>query len=105
MSDNIERALGRVEAKVDTLLAENEHDKARRKDQYQRLAAIENKQNVAEKERAQISERLKTVEQNTADFNKWRERATGAVMLISALVALIGGGLATSWHKIIDVFR
>jgi len=52
-----------------------------------------------------MAERLKEVEKNTADFNRWKERGVGALMLISAIAALIGGTLATSWQKILDIFK
>jgi len=97
-SNDIQRSLGRLEAKVDTLLSE-------RKDEKKQLAIIERKQDTAEKDRTAMAERLKEVEKNTADFNRWKERGVGALMLISAIAALIGGTLATSWQKILDIFK
>jgi len=52
-----------------------------------------------------MAERIGVVEKNTADFNKWKERGVGALMLISAAAALIGGAFAASWQKILEVFR
>jgi len=69
------------------------------------LQAVERKQEAAEKERAAMTAQLKIVEQNTTAFNKWKERAVGAVMLISGIAVLVGGGLAASWHKIVELLR
>jgi len=105
MSDDIQRSLGRIEGKQDQILEEQKKASQERKEIFQQMEAIKRKQEMAEKERAAMSERLKTVESNTTDFNKWKERAIGAVMLISLMAALVGGGLAVSWHKIVDLLR
>jgi len=105
MSGSIERALGRIEGKQDQILEEQKKASLERKEIFRQMEVIKRRQELAEKERARMAERLKEVEKNTADFNKWKERAIGAVMLISTAAALIGGTLATSWHKILDVFR
>jgi len=105
MSNNIERSLGRIEGKQDQILEEQKKASLERKEIFQQMEDIKRKQELAEKERASMAERLKTVEQNTTDFNKWKERAIGAVMLISTAAALIGGTLASSWQKIVDLLR
>jgi len=51
-----------------------------RKDEKKQLAIIERKQDTAEKDRTAMAERLKEVEKNTADFNRWKERGVGALM-------------------------
>jgi len=95
---NIERTLGRIEAQLALLLEEQKRER-------QELEAIKREQAFARKQREEQAKRLEAVEKNTADFNKWKERGVGALMLISIAAALIGGGLAASWHKILDVFR
>jgi len=102
---NIERSLGRIEGKQDQILEEQKKASQERKEIFRQMETIKRKQDMAEKERANMAERLKEVEKNTADFNKWKERAIGAVMLISTAAALVGGGLAASWHKILEMFR
>lgn len=92
-----ERALGRLESKVDQLLAEHEKDVAFRKGQYERFEQITRKADVADYKVHDLEKRLKAVEEPVADFEKWRERAIGALMLVSivstSLGALIPWGL------------
>ena len=47
-----------------------------------------------------LDARLKKVEESAAEISKWRERAVGAVMLISIVAASIGGAFATFGRKI-----
>jgi len=98
MSNDIQRAVGRLEGKVDQVL-----EQQKKTGQDMELVKLEQKR--ASRQREEQAERLKEVEKNTADFNKWKERGVGALMLISGIAALVGGTLATSWHKILDVLR
>jgi len=95
---DIQRTLGRIEEEQKRTRKEN-------KEISQQMGTVHHKQDTAEKERAAMAEQLAVVEKNTADFNKWKERAIGAVMLVSMIAALVGGGLAASWHKIVDLVR
>jgi len=104
-NSNIERSLGRIEGKQDQILDEQKRASQERKDIFRQMEVIKNRQEMAEKERTAMVERLETVERNTAEFNKWRERAIGAIMLISLVATAIGGTFATSWQKIIEMFR
>jgi len=95
---DIQRTLGRIEARLDQVLEEQKRNRPE-------LESIKHEQARAAKERQEQAERMKTVEKNTADFNKWKERGVGALMLISGIAALVGGSLAASWQKILDIFR
>jgi len=102
---DISRILGRIEATTALILEEQKRDRLEFKEIRQSHEEIKRRQEAAEKERSIMSERLKEVEKNTADFNKWKERGVGAIMLISIAAALVGGSLAATWHKILEVFR
>jgi len=95
---NIERTLGRIEAQLALLLEEQKRER-------QELEEIKREQSLARKQREEQAARLSKVEENTADFNKWKERGIGAIMLISGLAALVGGSLVASWQKILDIFK
>jgi len=104
-NNNIDRTLGRIEGQLFLVLEEQKRVSVERRQIFKQLENIEQAQIRTRDQRENQAERLKIIEQNIADFNKWRERARGAIMLISCIGALIGGTLATSWHKIIDAFK
>jgi len=95
---SLERAVGRLESKVDLVLEAQQRER-------QELEEIKREQALARKQREEQAARLTKVEANTADFNKWKERGIGAIMLISGFAALVGGSLAASWQKILEIFR
>jgi len=105
MSNDIQRSLGRIEAQNGQILEEQKRYRQENKEIKRQLQAVEHKQETAEKERAAMALQLEEVKKNTDDFNKWKERGVGALMLISGIAALVGGSLAASWHKILDVLR
>lgn len=101
MDANDHRSLGRLEAKLDHLIEENKNARSERKLQYERqektdsvTAAISNKVDRIEK-------RLEAVEEPVAQFNRWRERGIGAMMLVSFFGATIGALLTKYWAKIV----
>jgi hypothetical protein len=100
MTDTDERAIGRLEGKMDLMLAEQEKAAQSRKQTYEKLEALGRKIDATDAKVGVIDERLEKVEEPVADFNKWRERAIGAVMLISVASALIGGGFVAAGGKI-----
>jgi len=103
--ESIERSLGRIEGIQLQILEEQKKASLERKEIFRQQEAIRREQELARKQREEQAERLKEVEKNTADFNKWKERGIGAIMLISAAAAIVGGSLAASWQKILDVFK
>lgn len=96
MSD--QRAIGRLEGKIDLMLAEQEKAALSRRQTYEKLEALDRKITTTEEKVEQIETRLKSVEEPVAEFSKWRERGVGAVMLISFAAASIGG-LAVAFGK------
>lgn len=98
-----ERALGRLESKVDLILADNERAAHSRKEQYEKLEQITRKADAADRKIDGIDSRLKTVEEPVAEFEKWRERAIGALMLVAFVSACIGAVTPWLWRKLVSL--
>ena len=96
-----ERALGRLESKVDLILADNERAAHSRKEQYEKLEQITRKADTTDRKIDGIDGRLKTVEKPVAEFEKWRERAIGALMLVSLVSACTGAVALWIWRKLV----
>ena len=105
MTENQERAIGRIEGKLDRLIEDMNTDTKKREEQDDRLARIERSQDDLDRRVEAILKRIESVEKPVAELNRWRERAIGALMLVSLVAALIGGAIAAYWHKIIDAFK
>lgn len=95
-----QRAIGRLEGKIDLMLAEQEKAALARKQTYDKLEALDRKMTATEVKVENVEERLKSVEEPVAEFSRWRERGVGAIMLISFVAATIGGLLVTFGKKV-----
>jgi hypothetical protein len=100
MTESDGRAIGRLEGKMDLMLAEQGRAAESRKQTYEKLETMGKAVDATNAKVEGVEKRLKAVEEPVADFNKWRERAIGAVMLISVASAIIGGGFVAAWGKI-----
>jgi ABC-type enterochelin transport system substrate-binding protein len=96
-----DRALGRLESKVDLILVDNERAAHSRKEQYEKLEQITRKADSTDRKIDSIDSRLKAVEEPVADFEKWRERAIGALMLVALVSSLIGAITPWIWRKLV----
>lgn len=106
MTDNsIDRALGRLEGKVDLMLREQQSAAVNRKQTYERLEAVERKVEDAADEIKRVDNRLASVEAPVAEFSKWRERAVGALMLISFASAATGATVVAFWKGFVAWFH
>lgn len=99
--NNLDRALGRLEGKVDLMLQEQQSAAANRKKTYQRIEEIDKKVDDAAAKIRHADERLAKVEAPVAEFSKWRERAIGALMLISFVSAATGAAMVAAWKGIL----
>ena len=100
-NNNIDRALGRLEGKVDLMLQEQQSAAANRKQTYERLEEIDRKVDDAAEKIRYADARLASVEAPVAEFSKWRERAVGALMLISFVSAVTGAAMVAAWKGIL----
>lgn len=95
-----DRAIGRIEGKLDLIIADQEKARQDRKQQYERLEKIERRTEATDRKVESIDKRLEKVEEPVAEFSRWRERGVGAIMLISFAAASFGGLLATFGKRI-----
>lgn len=100
-----ERAIGRIEGKLDLIIADQEKARQDRKQQYERLEKIERSQEGVERKVEGIHSRLEKVEEPVAEFNRWRERGVGAMMLVSFVAATFGAVIATVGKKILALLN
>ena len=95
-----DRAIGRVEGKLDQIIKDMDRARDDRKQQYDKQEKTDRTLDEVMRQLRSVDSRLSNVEEPVADFNRWRERGVGAVMLISFAAASFGGLLATFGKKI-----
>ncbi|MET3662517.1 hypothetical protein [Aquamicrobium ahrensii] len=93
-----DRAIGRIEGKLDLIIADQDKARQDRKQQYERLEKIERRTEGTDRKVESIDKRLEKVEEPVAEFSRWRERGVGALMLVSFAAASVGG-LAVAFGK------
>ena len=105
--DEISEAIGQLRAEVRGLGEQQKAANESRKAIYEKLEAVDDKIVAADAKImaadariASVDDRLESVEGPVAEFNKWRERGVGAVMLISFVAASLGGLLVAFGKKI-----
>lgn len=96
-----ERAIGRIEGKLDLIISDQEKARQDRKQQYERQEKTERLLEALQRNYESVDYRLEKVEEPVADFNRWRERGVGAIMLVSFFAATFGALLASFWKKIV----
>jgi len=105
MSGSIERAIGQIEGTLKLLLENQTRAQTSRKQLYEEFKALRTEiANYGHRIEA-LERRMDAVEQPVAELKIWRERSIGSIITISGLAALVGGGMATGWQKIIDIFK
>jgi len=105
MTYNIDRAIGSIEGTLKLLLDNQSRAEVSRKQLYEEFKALRTEITNSGHRIETLEKRMDAVEKPVAELNKWRERSIGSLLSLSALAALIGGTLATSWQKILDVMR
>ncbi|MBB5704270.1 hypothetical protein FHS76_004187 [Ochrobactrum daejeonense] len=98
-----ERAIGRIEGKLDLIISDQEKARQDRKQQYERQEKTDRSLDEVKRTVDSIDMRLQKVEEPVADFNRWRERGVGAVMLVSFFAATFGAVIATFWKKLVAI--
>lgn len=94
-NDDDQRALGRVEGKIDFLVQQQEAAEKSRQRTHDQLDIVTRKQEVIQHQLVTLQSRLVAVEGPVADFSRWKERWVGAVMLIG--IVFTGIGAIASW--------
>lgn len=100
MTESDERAIGRLEGKIDMMLAEQILAADARKQTYETLERLDRKIDATDNKVSSIDARLEKVEGPVAEFSQWRERGIGALMLISFVAASVGGLIVGYGKKI-----
>ncbi len=95
-----DRAIGRVEGKLDQIIKDMDRARDDRKQQYEKQEKTDRTLDEVMRQLQSVDSRLSNVEEPVADFNRWRERGVGAIMLISFAAASFGGLIATFGKKI-----
>jgi len=96
-----ERAIGRIEGKLDLIISDQEKARQDRKQQYERQEKTESFLEPLQRNYESVDSRLEKVEEPDANFNRWRERGVGAVMLVSFFAAIFGAVIASFWKKVL----
>ncbi|GAA5542405.1 hypothetical protein [Brucella sp. NBRC 113783] len=96
-----ERAIGRIEGKLDLIISDQEKARQDRKQQYEKQEKTDRALDDVKRMIESIDTRLEKVEEPVADFNRWRERGVGAIMLVSFFAATFGAVLASFWKKLV----
>lgn len=94
-----ERTLGRLEAKVDLILEDQEQASRARRDQYEKLEQITRKADATERNFASLLQRIEAVERPVAEFSKWRERFIGMGLAVALAAGGVGALITTIWMK------
>lgn len=106
-----ERAIGRLEGKIDSILAEQSRAADARRQMYATLERMDRKIDQNDRKSEQtfsdfkvaleaMDKRLQAVEEPVREFSRWRERAIGAAMLVSFVAAAVGGLIVTYGKKV-----
>lgn len=102
---SIEQSVGRLEGKLDLIIADQNRAREERGRQAETQAATDQTLAKVAAKVDRIEKRLEAVEEPVAEFNKWRERGIGAMMLVSLCGATLGAMLTKYWSKIMSVFQ
>lgn len=95
-----ERAIGRIEGKLDLIIEDQNRARLDRKDQYEKLEDLERMQGASDQKLAELAARMGKVEPVISEINNWRQRGIGVVMFIGMLSASFGASIAMAWKKI-----
>ncbi|NKX16414.1 hypothetical protein HGG75_13585 [Ochrobactrum pseudogrignonense] len=90
-----DRAIDRVEGKLDQIIKDMDRARDDRKQQYEKQEKTDRTLDEVMRKLQSVDNRLEKVEEPVADFNRWRERGVGAIMLVSFVAASLGGMFVT----------
>jgi len=105
MTNNADRAIGRIEGMLKMVLENQARAEISRKQLYQSFEALRIEVADARRRIEALERRADAFDKPVAELKKWRERALGALMLLSLIGALIGGGVVAFWQKMSSLIR
>jgi hypothetical protein len=101
---NPERAVGRVEGKLDLLIAQvheqKEEERQGRARIYTELEQLRVQAAESRRDTAELKGKMAEATPVIADIKKWRERFIGMQMLIGFLGVSVGGAIVAFWKWI-----
>jgi len=115
--DNSQRAIGRLEGKLDALIKtveqQGEQSSASRKALYDRVAQIETSIEISGKIDAQVRERLdgidgritREVMPTVDEVNRWKIAGVTALAIVGMGSAAVGAFLMWAWDVIVSKFQ
>jgi len=105
MTVHHERTLGRLEGKLDHLIEAHADLGSKWEKLSQEFAALLRRQDALTHELIRLKQRLDEMSEPAREFGRWRERAVGALMLLSFGGALLGGSAVAFWQKFSALLR
>lgn len=105
MTENRDRAIGRIEGKLDILLEEQASAAEKHDELYEKIDRIQRQQDHTDQKVAMVDQRLEKIEKPVAEFTRWRERFIGAAMLVSFIAAVVGGSAVLFWQRIVAAIK
>lgn len=98
-AENLQRSIGRIEGKLESLVEALSRADASRSKMYEKIEAVDGKITSALNSVDDLDIRITKIEPVISDVSKWRERAIGARMTVTIFVASVGGGVvfALQW--------
>ncbi|WP_271896346.1 hypothetical protein [Candidatus Phyllobacterium onerii] len=100
-----ERAIGRIEGKLDLIIAEQQDAANSRRVTYEKLDQINRKSDATDRNVDELHKRMATIEVPVAEFSRWRERFIGMGLLVALTAGLIGAIAGALWQKIVALFN
>jgi sugar-specific transcriptional regulator TrmB len=103
VTDDNERALGRVEGKLEALItqvaaSERSSSEGRAK-LYEAVDGLREGIRAMQAEVKTMDKRLEAVEPITSDLQRWRERGIGVLLFLSVVAAALGALITALWDK------
>jgi len=105
MKENHDRAIGRIEGKLDILLEKQTSADKKHSELYEKIDRIQRQQDQTDQKVAMVDQRLEKIEKPVAEFTRWRERLIGAAMLLSFIAAVVGGSAVIFWQRIVAAIK
>jgi len=105
MNENYERSIGRLEGKLDQLIEQQSQMTRKWEGMAREFAKLLRRQDAQTRELVRLKQQLDAAAEPAHEFIRWRERAVGALMLLSLCGAVVGGSAVAFWQKFSTFLR